>query len=215
MATKTYDRARLVMRLFVDAFEDDLLVDAAPGLRVPASFEAELEHPDWPTKVHAYVGYSRDTGPVLNGLRADMPTVSLAEINACLSATIDRTTLLDAMTGRAASFVAAMRARAADPGIDDTSWWEISNRVFEEALPIVSRRRYQVTDDHLAEVAKVYRAAVEGNLPPTKAVAKHFTVSHSTAARWVGMARQAGHLGPALGKRAGEATHEARSRTKR
>lgn len=60
-------------------------------------------------------------------------------------------------------------------------------------------RRNSVTKKHLRAVADVYqRAAVDG-LPPTMAVARHFAASHSTAARWVSMARrpECGFLPPA------------------
>lgn len=56
------------------------------------------------------------------------------------------------------------------------------------------RQRTSVTDSHLGSVAAVYAAALE---KPTVAVQQHFKVSHSTAARWVGLAREAGHIPPA------------------
>ena len=69
-----------------------------------------------------------------------------------------------------------------------------------------SRGRAAVTDEHLAEVAKVYREAAAAGQPPTQAVAIHFERARSTAGRWVVQARQAGHLRPARGDRqAGEA----------
>lgn len=55
------------------------------------------------------------------------------------------------------------------------------------------RRRTTVTDDHLSAVAAVYLGAPE---KPTMAVASHFHASHSTAARWVGLARKAGLIPP-------------------
>ena len=51
----------------------------------------------------------------------------------------------------------------------------------------------------------MYRSAWNDGEPPTKAVQAHFHVSHSTAARWVGFARKAGHLGATDGSRGGEA----------
>jgi hypothetical protein len=69
----------------------------------------------------------------------------------------------------------------------------------------MARRRNRVTAEHLVEVARVYREAWEVGEHPTIAVQNHFEVSHSTAARWVGKARRAGHLGrPAEGARGGE-----------
>ncbi|MFI1183242.1 hypothetical protein ACH4UT_27360 [Streptomyces sp. NPDC020799] len=56
--------------------------------------------------------------------------------------------------------------------------------------------RRSLTPEHLATVAEVYRTAHEQGQPPTKAVADHFDISHSTAAKWVGAARKQGALGP-------------------
>jgi hypothetical protein len=71
----------------------------------------------------------------------------------------------------------------------------------------IAQRRNRITAEHLANVASVYREAWEAGEHPTKAVESHFGVSHSTAARWVGQARRAGHLGrPAEGSRGGEGT---------
>jgi hypothetical protein len=71
----------------------------------------------------------------------------------------------------------------------------------------VAQRRNRITPEHLAEVANVYREAWRAGEHPTIAVQKHFGVSHSTAARWVGQARREKHLGqPAEGSRGGEDT---------
>jgi hypothetical protein len=72
----------------------------------------------------------------------------------------------------------------------------------------VRRTRRQVTDRMLREVAEVYRLAWEAGKPPTVAVADHFNKSRSTAARWVGFAREQGFLGKSDGTRGGEASHD-------
>ena len=63
------------------------------------------------------------------------------------------------------------------------------------------RRRWLLTDEHLREVAAVYRQGSKlppAGLPaPTEAVRKHFGVPHPTAARWVATARARGLLEPA------------------
>ena len=64
-------------------------------------------------------------------------------------------------------------------------------RRFPEAYELA---RDTTSDEHLREVAEVYKAAGE---KPTQAVEKHFVTSHSTAARWVGKTRQRGFLPPA------------------
>jgi hypothetical protein len=55
----------------------------------------------------------------------------------------------------------------------------------------------------LAEVAAVYRRAWEEGRPPTEAVARHFTISQSAAAKRVSRARQAGYLPPTTRGRPG------------
>lgn len=58
------------------------------------------------------------------------------------------------------------------------------------------QRRVRVTGEHLEKVAEVYRVADAEGRPPTQAVSVYFDTSHSTAARWVGMARKRGLLPP-------------------
>jgi hypothetical protein len=71
----------------------------------------------------------------------------------------------------------------------------------------MAQRRNRITPKHLEEVASVYREAWRAGEHPTIAVQKHFGVSHSTAARWVGQARRKGKLRPpAEGSRGGEDT---------
>jgi hypothetical protein len=61
--------------------------------------------------------------------------------------------------------------------------------------------------EHLAVVAETYRSAVQaGRRDPVNAVAEQMHASRSTAGRWVQQARAAGHLGAALGTKAGEVT---------
>jgi len=72
----------------------------------------------------------------------------------------------------------------------------------------VRRTRTRLTDSMLKDVARVYRSAWESGEAPTWAVAKHFHKSHSTAARWVGLARERGYLGKADSTRGGEASQQ-------
>lgn len=67
------------------------------------------------------------------------------------------------------------------------------------------RQGSPVTDDHLRQVAGLYRAALDRRDPPTQTVGDTMHVGRSTAARWVSMARERGILGPALPGQAGEA----------
>jgi hypothetical protein len=67
------------------------------------------------------------------------------------------------------------------------------------------RRGSPITDDHLGQVAEIYRAALKRGDPPTQTIAKQMHAARSTAARWVALARERGHLGASLPGRAGEA----------
>jgi hypothetical protein len=70
-----------------------------------------------------------------------------------------------------------------------------------EGLPALSKprqdepthpRRY--AEDHYADVTETYLRAWRRNDPPTRAVAEHFRVPHSTASKWVRKARDLGLL---------------------
>lgn len=79
------------------------------------------------------------------------------------------------------------------------------------ALPVEppepsKRHRQRVTDTLLKEISRVYRESWSSGGAPTTAVSEHFHRSHSTAARYVMLARQAGHLGLSDGSRGGELT---------
>lgn len=63
--------------------------------------------------------------------------------------------------------------------------------------------RRKVTDDVLRGVARIYRENLDNN--PTEAVRAHLGVADRTARLYVRRAREAGHLGPALRGKAGEA----------
>lgn len=68
------------------------------------------------------------------------------------------------------------------------------------------RQGSEVTPEHLQAVAKMYRALVKSRQPgPVANIARFHCVHRSTAARWVRMARDAGYLGPAKDRAAGEA----------
>lgn len=69
------------------------------------------------------------------------------------------------------------------------------DRAVFERQPTV-RRRNRVTTALLSDVATIYRAALADGNPPTKAVSDAKNVPHSTAARYVGLARKAGLLPP-------------------
>lgn len=186
------------------------VVDAVPGFSIPTTFEVLLSHPDWPTAITVYGGFSVDTGPVINGLRAMNPSVSAHAAEEVLAATVERGALMQLLAARAATAAIVTRlaeglaGRIDEPGMAD-ALRVFGDRFTDYVVPHTTpRRRRTVTREHLAEVAEVYREAVGRGEPPTMAVKERFTTSHSTAARWVGMAREQGELGAADTTRPGE-----------
>jgi hypothetical protein len=68
-------------------------------------------------------------------------------------------------------------------------------KTYTQGKDLMKRRRL-ITPEHLRRVARVYENAQVLGEPPTQAVQKDFEVSHSTAAKWVGRARDEGFLPP-------------------
>jgi len=66
-------------------------------------------------------------------------------------------------------------------------------------------RRYP--PDHWRGVAAVYAAAYREGDNPTSAVKNHYSISQSTAAKWVARARTEGYLGPTVKGRPGGLIH--------
>jgi hypothetical protein len=62
----------------------------------------------------------------------------------------------------------------------------------------------------LARVATLYRRATAAGSPPSAAIASEFGITPTTARKWVQRARAKGLLGPALGRRVGEASERMR-----
>lgn len=182
------------------------------GVEVPQSFEVLLEHPDWPTSAVLSVVVDPDAGPVASGIRGGGASpIPFRDVMAMVAATADVDELLwDVMTA-ATGMRAAYRVRDLHPGgvimTDEAvaqamkASREAAVRVREAPRP---QRRRRMTRSLLREVAEVYRKAHADGEAPTQAVAKHFTIAYSTAARWVGESRKAGELGPATGPTPGE-----------
>lgn len=59
-------------------------------------------------------------------------------------------------------------------------------------------KRHRLTPEHLKAVATVYLQALKNGDGPTRAVANHFGIPHSTAAKWVARARREGDLNPTI-----------------
>jgi hypothetical protein len=179
---------------------------------LPASFEARLDHPEWPARAWVTVRTDPERGPVMTGFLVDQPddareVISHRELLATLAATIDERLLLRYLTAEAAAWRAFVEV--APPGADtDPDLHETLSedekarfsaimrgaqaRAFDAAAP---RRRRTLTPEFLARVAEVYRDALAEGTPPTVAVAIAFEVEHSTASKYVRRARDADLLG--------------------
>lgn len=91
--------------------------------------------------------------------------------------------------------------------IENLSRWRES--VSEDLAALDSGRRGRdLGNAHYREVAEVYAAAVQAGKPPTAAVAAHFTVEKSSAAKKVSRARQRGFLPPTTKGRVGPLSKE-------
>lgn len=189
---------------------------------LPTWFDVHLSHPDWPTEAVLSVAVSEDTGPVATGLRAAgrSSSATYRDVQESISATAE----VGRVLGRAAALMANTLnqirvARAfGDEGMQLTPerLSEVLQKVGDLTMSytqprVQPQRRRRITRELLREVANVYRKAHSEGEPPTAAVAQHFTIAYSTAARWVGEARKAGELGPATGPTPGEAGEEGAS----
>ena len=85
--------------------------------------------------------------------------------------------------------------------------WREENAADREAFNS-NRRGRDLGDDHYREVAAVYAQAVQAGLSPTVAVAEHFTVEKTSAAKKVSRARARGFLPKTTRGRVGPLTTE-------
>lgn len=78
-------------------------------------------------------------------------------------------------------------------------------RLDEYRATVEARRggRPPISPEHLEEVVGVYSRALDAGQPPRAAVAEHFLVSPSTAAKWIARAREIGLLEATTPGRAG------------
>jgi hypothetical protein len=178
---------------------------------LPASFEARVEHPEWPARAWVTVRTDPERGPVMTGFLVDQPddareVISHRELLATLAATIDEPSLLRLLTADAAAWRVMAELIPPDANPHDyphslseaekakltATMQEARVRAFEGAAP---RRRRTLTPEFLEKVAEVYRTALAEGTPPTVAVGAAFGVEHSTASKYVRKARDAQLLG--------------------
>jgi hypothetical protein len=117
--------------------------------------------------------------------------------------------------GRFLEEATLMASRPADEIPRRIKRWDNPEQVRRERTSVAMQHRkrpnghgrHRLTDEYLAEVARIYREHVATG-KPSKAVAEHFHYSHSSARRVVREARQRGFLGAARPGRGGERPKE-------
>jgi len=183
------------------------------GNVIPRRFTVFMSHPGWPAPAELEITVTGD-GPTPTGLKLGRHSAEVLPYTALheqLGRTVGRSAMdsflrwatAQAVSLHMANEFAAIRDTPAAVPLDEGR--EQIRRAMEEVwVAARPRKRRIITAGLLAEVAEVYRAAMTDGRPPTAAVGAHFTVAHSTAARWVREARQQGHLGAAQGPKPGE-----------
>lgn len=191
------------------------VVRLGDDVEVPAWFDVELSHPEWPTVVVLSVAVDSETGPRAAGVGVGRSSAATyREAQALLADTASMDEFLTHATALAAGFLVAWRTYERMPVGVELPTEQIASALGElrrigsrQAYPVAQpRRRRRMTRKLLREVAVVYRSALNDGEAPTQAVADRFAVAHRTAGRWVSEARKAGELGPAVGPTAGEST---------
>lgn len=162
--------------------------------RVPSPFTARFEFPeDHAVELDIAI---EDGSPVCDAIRIERnrkkPSLSGSELR--------RLPLRD-WVNFAVGQVALM-PQEGEPGVatltpaTDEEAWAITRAA--DRAP----RRRKITEDHLKEVARVYRASVDDN--PRDAVMETFGVKAAMASRYIKLSRERGFLGKATRGRAGE-----------
>ena len=100
-----------------------------------------------------------------------------------------------------ATIIGELRREMAEGDIEFYGWLaslpeyrSLADQESLRRLRSAAARPRGAAEGRYAEVAEVYEKAWEDGQPPTRAVAAHFTISQSAAAKRVSRARQAGYL---------------------
>jgi hypothetical protein len=180
------------------------LVPWQDGLMLPARFRATVEDDKLPYRIELEIKVV-DRHPTCTKLtlaqRGDGPPVSSREL---------RSARLTAYLAIAAT-QAAWRVVPLGTGSVAVEQPAIGEEIVVQRVEIEPPRqgRHRLSDDHLREVARLYRDALaEGKRAPREAIKAQIPASTATIARWVQEARRKGFLGEATPRRAGEAPKE-------
>jgi hypothetical protein len=190
------------------------------GLRVPETFTACFEHERLRVRIEVVI---EDEGPecvAISRLHHDAPPLSSerrfplrAMVNAAVRAAAFEIVEVPIDQVRSLQEDARLvlhrnsrlepdrngNVRLYAPAFDDAGKAKARD---EAAAP---RPRRPQDDDGWRRVAELYRRAVAGGSPPSRAIAAEFGATEASARKWVQEARERGFLRPALGRRAGEA----------
>jgi Helix-turn-helix domain len=186
-------------------YEPANLVDWG-AFRVPVTFTAGF--PAEPLGVLIEI-VLEDEGPVC---------VSISRLEQAPSLTSERRFPIRAMVNaavRAAAFelvevpVEDVDPRREDPRLvaDERGYVQVYAPAFDDrgAGPRSTVPDESEAVSELERVASLYRRAVVAGLPPSAVIAEEFGITRETARKWVQRARAQNLLGPALGRRVGEA----------
>jgi len=177
------------------------VIDLGDGFYLPEWFKVLMDDDEYPATVEI-AGSVEDGQPVLVSVKVERrpsgPALSAGDLAAIRVGDLFR------LAATSVSYSA--RATQASPVWLGTVENVLARPVLGAADHVVDeawrrlapRRTHRVDDALLSEVATIYRENL-GSGAPTEAVREKKSVSHSTAARWVGLARKRGFLGQAMG----------------
>lgn len=139
----------------------------------------------------------------------DAPPVELPRLDGQLLRSLPMGGILDALREQMRLMLTQERDQSGWPEEWRRSFaqWQQETAADRDAFES-GRRGRDLGDDHYREVAEVYARAVQDGRPPTAAVADHFTVQKSSAAKKVARARERGFLPKTSRGRVGPLTKE-------
>jgi hypothetical protein len=188
------------------------------GLRVPETFTACFEHERLRVRIEVVVDEEGPECVAISRLHHDSPPLRSerrfplrAMVNAAVRGAAFEVVEVPIEQVRSLQRDARLVLHRNSPLVPDRdgnvrlyapAFEDTGKRSGERAVPVGRRPQ---SDDDWRLVAELYRRAVASGSPPSRAIAGEFGVGEATARKWVQGARERGFLGPAVGRRAGEA----------
>ena len=166
--------------------------------RVPQRARIEPYLPGWALPDRFGARWSDFPGAVVTMtvmVAGRVPTCAALAIEAKPGRAVDGGTLRSLPVATMLEYaVAAAAQEETEPGYYRMSSFKSPEefRQFRERHPLrKSRERWQLTPEHLRQVAEVYRSATHS---PVKEVARHWNKPRATASRWIVKARDEGYF---------------------